>query len=303
MNIRALQYLVAVADHSHFGKAANACFVSQPTLSIQLKKLEDELGVQLFERNNKRVLITEVGRVIADRARDVLQSIKGIKETVQIIKNPYSGQVKMGIIPTLAPYLLPNIIPKLSEVYPDLTLLLVEARTAEIVAQLKKGELDVIILALPIEDKQLTTVFLFDEEFLFAVPKDHPYADHPSISLADLSGQTLLLLEEGHCLRGQALVLCQQNNATEEMGFRATSLETLRHMVAAGSATTLIPKLAVRNDNSTIRYIPFKEPIPSRPIGMLWRQTSARTHLFNEIIKLICFSTKGALALGASLES
>lgn len=283
MNLRALRYLVALADLKHFGKAADACFVSQPTLSIQIKKMEAFLDVQLLERSNKMVMMTEAGNVITERARRVINEIDAIRETASIINNPNAGTLKLGIIPTLAPYFLPHVIPTISKAYPDLTLLLTEAKTATVTEQLKKGELDAVVLALPIPEHNFAMTELFDEEFLLAVPKDHPYVKHKTISQQDLNEQTLLLLEEGHCLRDQALEICHSANAYELAGFRATSLETLRHMVAAGVGITLIPELAVSPGDDNITYIPFSDPKPTRKIGLIWRDTSVRTDLINEL--------------------
>ncbi len=282
MNLRDLTYLVALAEHRHFGKAAETCFVSQPALSMQIKKLERYLGVQLLERTNKSVLLTEIGIVLAEKARQILTQVDELKETAKLAKDPYSGDLRIGIIPTLAPYLLPYIMQPLSSAFPKLTLYLVEEQTAAIVKQLKEGKLDTIILALPILEDGFVTSPLFEEEFMLAVSGHHPFSKRKKIRQADLANENLLLLEDGHCLREQALALCQAANAFESKSFRATSLETLRHMVASGSGMTLIPQLACKT-NDGITYLPFNQPKPSRVIGILWRISSAKEKLLNDI--------------------
>ncbi|HEX3108829.1 MAG TPA: LysR substrate-binding domain-containing protein, partial [Thermoanaerobaculia bacterium] len=228
MNLRDLRYLVALAEHKHFGRAAEASFVSQPTLSTQIRKLEEELGVALVERTPRKVLLTEVGREIAQRAREVLNEVEQIRQIARRTKDPESGTVRLGIFPTLGPYLLPHVIPRIRERFPRLELLLVEEKTETVLRQLREGRLDAGVLAQPIHDDQLHQQFLFEEPFLLAVPEHHPLASRRQLKLDDLSDQSLLLLEEGHCLRDQALEVCQLAGAGEKSGFRATSLETLR---------------------------------------------------------------------------
>jgi LysR family hydrogen peroxide-inducible transcriptional activator len=270
MNLRDLRYLVALAEHKHFGRAAEASFVSQPTLSTQIKKLEDELGVALVERTPRKVLLTEVGREIAQRARDVLNEVEQIRAIARRTLDPESGTVRLGIFPTLGPYLLPHVVPHVRERFPRLELLLVEEKTEELARQLREGRLDAAILALPIHDDQLHAEFLFEEPFLLAVPEQHKLAKSKALRLDDLSDQSLLLLEEGHCLRDQALEVCQLSGASEKSGFRATSLETLRQMVAANVAVK--PPVA-RSEN--IHLVQFRGEAPSRRIAMLWRKSSA----------------------------
>jgi LysR family hydrogen peroxide-inducible transcriptional activator len=279
MNLRDLQYLVALAEHRHFGHAAEACFVSQPTLSTQIRKLEDELGVPLVERTPRKVLLTEVGREIATRARDVLNEVEQIRGIARRTRDPESGTVRLGIFPTLGPYLLPHVVPMVRATFPKLELLLVEEKTEVVLRLLREGKLDAGILALPLHEDSLHAEFLFEEPFLLAVPQSHPLAHkHGQLKLADLSDQSLLLLEDGHCLRDQALEVCHLAGAGERSGFRATSLETLRQMVAADVGITLLPTLAVkppvaRADN--VRLIEFKNPPPSRRVAMVWRKSTA----------------------------
>lgn len=279
MNLRDLQYLVALAEHRHFGRAAEACFVSQPTLSTQIKKLEDELGVPLVERTPRKVLLTEVGRDIAIRARDVLNQIEQIRGVARRTLDPESGTVRLGIFPTLGPYLLPHALPLVRAAFPKLELLLVEEKTEAVLRMLREGKLDAGILALPLHEDSLHSEFLFEEPFLLAVSGEHALAHKQGqLKLADLSNQNLLLLEDGHCLRDQALEVCHMVGAGEHSGFRATSLETLRQMVAANVGITLLPVTAVKPPVAAVEglhLIEFKGHPPSRRIAMVWRKSSA----------------------------
>lgn len=281
MNIRDLRYLVALIDHNHFGKAADACFVSQPALSMQIKKLEEEFEVSLLERSNKTFMITEIGKLLAEKAREILNQVQELKETAKRSKDPYSGELRMGIIPTIAPYLLPYIMKRLQSAFPKLTLYLVEEQTAIIVEKLKQGKLDAII-ALPMKEENFSTVNLFEEAFMLAVPNTHPLSKRKILRQAELENSELLLLEEGHCFREQALEVCQAGKARESQSFRATSLETLRHMVASGTGITLIPQLA-QKENDGISYVAFKSPRPSRLVAMLWRESCAKEKLLNDV--------------------
>ena len=278
MNLRDLTYLVALADHKHFGRAAEACFVSQPTLSTQIRKLEDELGVALVERAPRKVMLTPAGREIASRARQIVAEVEQMKEVARRSRDPEAGTVRLGLFPTLGPYLLPHVVPRIRARFPRLELRLVEEKSSEILADLRSGKLDAGLLALPVHDDQLHTEFLFDEPFLLAVPESHPLAQREDLSLDDLASERLLLLEDGHCLRDQALDVCQLAGASEMSGFQATSLETLRQMVAANVGVTLLPALAVKPPvarSSDIHLIGFRDPQPSRQIAMVWRRSSA----------------------------
>jgi LysR family transcriptional regulator, hydrogen peroxide-inducible genes activator len=302
MNLRALKYLVAIAEQRHFGKAAIKCFVSQPTLSMQIKKLEEELGVQLLERTNKSVLLTEVGAILAEHAKSILQQIDEILNIAKSVKDPYGGELKLGLFPTLGPYLLPLIIPDLSKAFPRLKLYLIEEKTPSLIEKLHHGKLDAAVLALPIEALNFKATPLFDEEFILTVQNDHPFAKRKSIRQNDLENKNLLLLEDGHCLRDQALALCHKNKASEVKGFQATSLETLRHMVAVGVGITLMPKLACY-PNENITYIPFEKEKPSRTIGILWRKSSAKEKLLMELTHQIKKIIAAANTLGMAAHS
>jgi LysR family transcriptional regulator, hydrogen peroxide-inducible genes activator len=287
MNIRDLKYLVALSDHQHFGKAADACFVSQPALSMQIKKLETHLGVKLIERNNKSMLLTTSGLAIVERARQILNQVEELREIAKAAKDPFSGELKIGIFPTLGPYLLPRIMPGLAKKFPKLSLYLIEEQTTLLLEMLKQGKLDAAFIALPPDSTNFTAVPLFEEEFLLAAAATHPLAKQATIKQQQLNDKQLLLLDDGHCMRTQALALCQRVHAEEMQNFRATSLETLRYMVAAGLGITLMPQLAVQTDNKSIAYIPFAAPRPTRTIGLVWRTGTAREVLFEKFVERV----------------
>lgn len=278
MNLRALHYFVTLADLKHFSKAAKACFVSQPTLSTQVKKLEEELGVQLVERSPKNIMLTAAGEEIAIRARQVLNDVDQIRIVAHRSNNPAEGVLRLGLFPTLAPYLLPHVVPQLRARYPRMRLQLAEEKTEDILRLLQCGTLDAALLALPVPQDGFEVDILFREPFVLAVPADHHLANKPEVSLEDLEGSELLLLEEGHCLREHALEVCGLAGAHERVDFHATSMETLRQMVAADVGITLMPILAVKppiakTENLVIR--PFSGSSPSRTIAMVWRKSSA----------------------------
>ena len=278
MNLRDLKYFVALADHCHFGRAAQASFISQPTLSTQIKKLEDELGVSLVERAPRRVMLTPVGREVADRARKVIAEVEQMGEIARRSRDPEAGSVRLGLFPTLGPYLLPHVVPTLRARFPRMELLLVEEKTDPLLARLRDGRLDAALLALPVHDDQLHVEELFDEPFVLAVPHGHALAQHQHLTVGDLDDARLLLLEEGHCLRDQALDVCRLAGANERNGFRATSLETLRQMVASGVGITLLPMLAIQPPvprSPDICLLPFAGEAPHRRIAMVWRRSSA----------------------------
>jgi len=286
MNLRDLKYLVALADHKHFGRAAAACYVSQPTLSTQIKKLEDELGVSLVERAPRKVMLTPAGRDAADRARRIVAEVEQMKEAARRSQDPEAGTVRLGLFPTLGPYLLPHVVPRLRARFPHLELLLIEEKSDVLLSRLREGKLDAGLLALPVADDQLHTEFLFEEPFLLAVPESHPLAKRESLTLAELSQYQLLLLEDGHCLREQALDVCRLSGANEKSEFRATSLETLRQMVAADVGITLLPILAVKPPVAryeNIHLLGFSDSHPSRQIAMVWRKSSAMNDFLLEL--------------------
>jgi LysR family transcriptional regulator, hydrogen peroxide-inducible genes activator len=286
MNLRDLKYLVSLADHKHFGRAAAACFISQPTLSTQIKKLEDELGVALVERAPRRVMLTPAGRDAAERARRIVADVEEMKEAARRSQNPEAGTVRLGIFPTLGPYLLPHVVPRIRERFPQLELLLIEEKTEVILRQLREGRLDAGVLALPLHDDQLHLEFLFEEPFMLAVPGSHPLANAGSLTMQDLANESLLLLEDGHCLRDQALDVCHMAGAGEKNGFRATSLETLRQMVAANVGMTLLPVLSVKppvSSSPDVHLVTFRAPEPNRRIAMVWRRSSAMSDFLSKL--------------------
>ncbi len=287
MNLRDLHYLVAVANLSNFSKAAEHCHISQPTLSNQIKKLEETLDITIFERTNKRVMLTPIGAQIVDSARRILREEENIHHIAQLAHDPFSGAFKLGAFPTVATYIFPKLVPHVKQNFEKLKLILVEEKTDMLLDKLRNGALDAAILALPLEDDYFSSVALFEDEFKLAVPTNHPLTKHSSIKQKDLANHTLLLLEEGHCLRDQALEVCQLNGLEEDANLRATGLETLRQMVKAGTGITFMPSIAIQPNEEDISYIPFATPAPKRTIGLVWRKTSARTALIEALAKLI----------------
>ncbi len=290
MNIRAIKYLVTLADVRHFSKAAELCHVSQPTLSTQIRKLEEELGVQLVERHPRQVMLTPAGEEIVQRARNLLSEVEAMRDIARQSRDPESGLLRLGVFPTLAPYLLPHVIPRIRTRYPRLTVRLFEEKTEDVITMLQLGRLDAGLLALPIGDEQLHTEVLFEEPFVLVMPEGHPLAERDEITLDDLKDQELLLLEDGHCLREQALDVCHLAGAHEKLDFHATSMETLRQMVAANTGITLMPTLAIKSpvahtDNLLIRR--FRPPAPTRTIAMVWRKSSALGKFLAELAVLI----------------
>lgn len=287
MNLRDLRYVAAIADTRNFSEAAKRCHVSQPTLSAQVKKLEEWLGVTLFERNNKTVLPTENGLEIIAAARRAIAEADLIKELADASKNPYAGRFRLGAFPTLAPYYLPRVMPFIREIFPKLTLILVEEKTPELLRQLKEGRLDAALLALPIAEESLECAEIYHDPFLLAVPAAHPLAELSSVTAKELNAYPLMLLEEGHCLREQALEVCSSVGSQEMQGFRATSLETLREMVKAGTGMTLLPQSAVRKGERGIACLPFSGSTPQRTIALVWRKTTARRSLMEKMVDLL----------------
>ncbi len=289
LSLRDLEYLVALADERHFGRAAERCHVSQPALSSQIRKLEELLAVILFERTSRRVLATTAGESIVCQARRVLSEAHKLMALAREGQGAtMTGRLALAAIQTLGPYLFPLILRALRDAYPDLALNLSEGRTAEIVEGLRDGRLDAALLSSPIEETGLTIAPLFVEPFWLACPPDHPFATITTLRAADLAGPGLLLLDEGHCLRDQALAVCE---ASPGAGRHATSLETLRSMVAAGAGYTLLPRLAVRpgetgdtaRGDGLVVVRPFSGPAPGRVVALAWRATDPRAASFAEL--------------------
>ena len=301
MNLRDLKYFIALAEHLHFGRAAAASFVSQPTLSTQVRKLEDELGVVLVERAPRKVMLTPAGRDVATRARRIVADVEQMREAARRSRDPEAGTVRLGIFPTLGPYLLPHVVPGIRARFPQLELLLVEEKSDVLLARLQEGRLDAALLALPVNEDQLHVEFLFEEPFVLAVPDTHALAGRDALSLKDIAGERLLLLADGHCLRDQALDVCHRSGASEKDEFQATSLETLRQMVAAGVGITLLPTLAVKPPvarSESIQLVGFRDPPPSRRVAMAWRRSSAMHDFLLALAEVIRTLPPGLLAPG-----
>jgi LysR family hydrogen peroxide-inducible transcriptional activator len=289
MTLQELRYLVALADCGHFGQAAEACFVSQSTLSTGLKKLEDFLGVVVFDRSLKRVTPTPIGREIVESARRIVDEAARIREVASYAKDPMDRTLHLGVIPTLGPYYLPHVLTQVRSAYPKLRLLLREEMTPHMLEHLADGKLEAGLLALPIDDANLEVAPLFVEPFLAAVPGGHPLAKLKSVNIDELAAAGLMLLEEGHCLRDQALEACHlQGIKSEEI--RATSLETLRQMVAMGLGVTLIPTLAGAGINATGEQVmlkPISKPGAARSIGLVWRRRSPMASSIERLAEIL----------------
>ncbi|MFC7517782.1 hydrogen peroxide-inducible genes activator [Herbaspirillum sp. GCM10030257] len=285
MTLTELKYIVAVAREKHFGHAAEACFVAQPTLSVAIKKLEDELGVTIFERGGSEISVTPLGAQIVAQAERVLEQTAAIKEIAKQNKDPLAGPLRLGVIYTVAPYLLPPLVKTMIETVPQMPLVLQENFTARLIELLRQGELDAAIMALPFADQGLMVQPLYDEPFVVALPKHHPWAQRNAIEAEELKTETMLLLGNGHCFRDQVLEVCPEmaRFSTSSDGiartFEGSSLETIRHMVASGIGITVLPKASVpdmQSKDGMLRYIPFKEPGPSRRVVIAWRKSFTR---------------------------
>ena len=287
LTLKQLRYFSALAETLHFGKAAKLCHVSQPALSMQIKDLETHLGVTLVERGATRLLLTMEGREIARRARDILTSVQDLADVVAHHRHPLAGRLRLGVIPSIGPYLLPKVLPEAHRAYPDLELSLRESQTEVLVDDLLEGRLDLLVLALPLEPDEIDTMALLNDHFSVALPHDHHLASRDQVTQDELAKEHLLLLEEGHCLRDQALAVCQ-NARTDE--FRASSLATVVQMVANGYGITILPALSLStevDDRSRIAIVPFAAPAPFRTIGLAWRHSSPHEEEFVELGRFI----------------
>lgn len=285
MTLTELKYIVAVAREKHFGHAAEACFVAQPTLSVAIKKLEDELGVTIFERGGTEISMTPLGTQIVAQAERVLEQTASIKEIAKQNKDPLAGQFRLGIIYTIAPYLLPQLVKNMIDHVPQMPLVLQENFTVRLIELLRQGELDAAIMALPFPEHGLMVQPLYDEPFVVALPKQHPWAGRQSISSQDLKSETMLLLGNGHCFRDQVLEVCPEMSRFSTSGdgiartFEGSSLETIRHMVASGIGITVLPHASVPDlhaKDGMLRYVPFAKPVPSRRVVLAWRKSFTR---------------------------
>ena len=283
-SLKQLRYLLALAETGHFGKAAQICFITQPSLSAAINDLEELLGIQLVERNKRQVLITPLGRKIVERARIILTDVEELTAIAHSANAPLTGSLKLGVIPTIGPYLLPDLMRELRRGFPDLKPFLREDQTSKLVDQLRAGKIDLALVALPIDEPSLDEMSLFDDAFVFAASHSHKLAGHPQVNLQDLLSENLMLLADGHCLRHQALEVC--GSAQNRADFEANSLSTLVQMVASGAGVTLLPQMSLevearRLDTLVIR--PFSAPAPSRKIGLIWRRSSGRKSEFREL--------------------
>jgi LysR family hydrogen peroxide-inducible transcriptional activator len=288
-SLRQLQYAVAVADTLSFRRAAALCHVSQPSLSAQLALLEHALGARLFERDRRRVLITRAGQELVERARQVLRDAEDLREAGRRAGEPLAGTLRLGVIPTISPYLLPRVTPALRRRHPDLTILWIEERTATLARRLKEGALDGAVVALESEIGDVDHAVIAEDRFLLAAPAGNPLiAGRTPLRVSDLRGADVLLLEDGHCLREQALALCRRGRARERE-FRATSLPTLAQMVAGGAGVTLLPELAVAVEatRARLRVRPFAAPPPRRTIALVWRRRSPMGEAMRELAAVL----------------
>ncbi len=290
MNIRDLQYIVALSETGNMSRAADLCAVTQPTLSVQLKKLEDYLDVPIFhrgEKGDKRITPTKVGKEIIITAKKILAEAEYIKTLASRARDPFTGKFRLGAFHTLAPYFFPKIIPSLQSALPELKIYLYEDKSAQLIENLLNGHIDAAFLALPAGESELTEIPLFEDSFLLAVPDNHPLAKQKFVSHKDVSELSLLLLEEGHCLREQALQYCTKNGGEENREYRAGGFETLREMVRLKNGVTLAPEIAVNDLRPGIVYLPFKEDPPKRVIGLCYRKGSVPKILSNKFLEII----------------
>ncbi len=297
MTLTELRYIVAVARERHFGRAADACFVSQPTLSVAIRKLEEELNTQIFERTNTDVAMTSLGALIVDQAQRVLEEANTLKHLAKHGQDPLSGPLRLGAIYTIAPYLLPSLVRVARERLPNAPLFLEENFTVKLLELLRQGALDCVVIAEPFASAGLNQIDLYDEPFLVAVPKGHPWEDRESIPHRELKEQNTLLLGTGHCFRDHVLGVCPELNrlgsgATlgEQRSFEGSSLETIRQMVASGIGISVLPKTftpEVTTPDHLIRYIPFEEPIPTRRVCLVWRKNFPRVAAMKELAEVI----------------
>ena len=278
ITLKQLRYLTALAEHRHFGKAAEACAVTQPALSMQIRELEKDLGIDLVERRPGEVILTETGAEVTRRAERVLAAARDLTEFARHSGRLLTGKLRLGVIPTLAPYVLPRILPALQQRFPDLRVDLRETQTRILTDELIRGALDAVLLALPLDESEIESAALFDDPFLLAVPAAEGRPNGSRVDVRDIDQQRLILLEEGHCLRDQALAFCGAARGDAPAGLGATSLSTVMQMVANGHGVTLLPKIAldVEQRDERVKLLRFRDPEPARTVGLAWRRTSPR---------------------------
>lgn len=288
-SVRQLECLVAAAKHLNFRAAARECHISQPALSAQISRLEEVLGVPLFERSRRRVLLTPVGEVLALRAKRLLAELDDLDLVARAHADPLGGQLRLGVIPTIAPYLMPKALSQIRQACPRLEVLLREEQTARSLELLSEGKLDAVLLALEAELGDVSTRALFRDPFVFAAAVGHPLARRRVVRTSDLQSQRVLLLEDGHCLKEQAWAICQAEGVKSAVNFRATSLATLAQMVSSGAGITLLPQLSVATVGKLPGIVirPFTKPVPFRTIGLAWRPTSPRRMLLDALASAV----------------
>jgi LysR family transcriptional regulator, hydrogen peroxide-inducible genes activator len=298
ISLKQLRYFDSVARLKHFGKAAEQCAVTQPALSMQIQELERELGVQLIERSRSGILLTEAGREVARRAARVLGEARDIVDFARRQSRLLSGPLHLGVIPSIAPYVLPALLPLVREKFPDLDLHLRETQTHYLVDELLDGALDLLLLALPVDNPEVETIKLFNDRFLLAMPKSRQPSNRIRATSELLEQDRLLLLEEGHCLRDQALAFCNLRRADNIDTFGASNLSTIVQMVANGLGMTLLPELSIKLEcrHDDIKLMRFTDPQPRRIVGLAWRKSSPRKNHFVELGKLITAATSGQMA-------
>lgn len=307
MTLTELRYIVAVARERHFGRAAEACFVSQPTLSVAVRKLEDEIGVALFERGPNEISVTALGEQIIAQAQRVLEEVEAIKQLAQQGKDPLDGPLRLGAIYTIGPYLFPHLIPALRKRAPRMPLMIVESFTADLSERLRHGELDVIVISLPFAEPGIVTQPVYDEPFVVALPAKHAWGAKKSIKAVNLPEENLLLLGSGHCFRDQVLKVCPALNRTSHGGLgsmqqtlEGSSLETIRHMVASGAGITVLPcssATASRAEKKLLAIKPFSPPAPTRRVALAWRQSFPRPAAIEAVRQSILASHIACLKL------
>lgn len=306
MTLTELRYIVSLARTRHFGRAAEACFVSQPTLSVAIRKLEEELGVALFERGASEITVTPVGERVVEQAQRVLEESATIKAIAQQGRDQLVGPLRLGAIYTIAPYLLPVLIPVLHRLAPQMPLHLEENFTARLAERLKQGELDVIIIALPFGDPGIVTQALYDEPFMVTLPKAHPWCGKKSISGEELADENLLLLGSGHCFRDQVLQVCPALNRSSALPgsmqrtFEGSSLETIRHMVASGAGITVLPCSAIgptQNESTLLTFRPFTAPVPGRRVALAWRKSFPRPQALEALRQAVLAASLPCVAM------
>jgi LysR family transcriptional regulator, hydrogen peroxide-inducible genes activator len=303
ITLRQLRYLTSLARHRHFGRAAEDCAVTQPALSMQVRELEREIGAELVERRPGDIVLTDTGIEVAERAEHILAATRDLIDFVRH-RDVLSGALKLGIIPTLAPYVLPRVLPRLQSTHPRLRLEVRETQTSVLLDELARGELDCVMVALPAERADVDTLKLFDDPFLLAAPVTDKQLPRGRVGVADVDQRRLILLEEGHCLRDQALAFCATNRQDVAAGLGATSLATVMQMVANGYGVTLVPEVAAEVElrDNRVRLLRFADPEPVRTIGLAWRRTSPRRKDFEALATIVVETIGSSSGLGRKMK-